>query len=365
MDIQYTVSIYLTIFMMLIMLMIVRFNDLVGKEKTFQFSLSFWLIIVAACSEWLGVWLEKAPAWTRWFHILAKTADHSLSPVIALLFVEIITTEHKAKNMAVPLIIHTILELVSGVTGFIYYVDQNNHYSHGRFYWIYVAVYLVCSLYFIRSAWKFGGRYQNNNRVVLSMILLFFISGVSMGLLNSRIRVAYICTAIDTIIVYVYYTGILEKMDSMTGLLNRRSYESRVVNIEKSTGVLFFDVDDFKYVNDHYGHQFGDQCLKIVGSTLKAVYGSKGYCYRIGGDEFCVLLEKDSDSVEMLNKQFLKKMEKQRGQERRLPYVSVGYGKFDPGETDMESAIKEADSQMYEWKQLNKQERNGCHTNIG
>lgn len=101
------------------------------------------------------------------------------------------------------------------------------------------------------------------------------------------------CTAIDTIIVYVYYTGILEKMDSKTGLLNRRSYESHMVNMERSADVLFFDVDDFKYVNDHYGYQFGDQCRKTVGSTLKAVYGSEGYCYRVGGDEFCVLLERN------------------------------------------------------------------------
>lgn len=364
MDLQYTINIYLTIFMMLIMLMIVRFNDLLGKEKILQFSLIFWMIIVASFSEWVSVCMEGAPAWTRWFHILAKTVDHSLSPVIALLFVEIITTEHKAKNMAIPLILHAILELISGVTGFIYYVDQKNHYVHGRFYWIYIAVYLICSLYFIKSAWKFGSRYHNNNRVVLSMILLFFISGVSVSLLNSQVRIAYICTAIDTIIVYVYYTGILEKVDNMTGLLNRWSYESRVGNIEKPIGVLFFDVDNFKYINDNYGHQFGDQCLKIVGSTVKSVYGSKGYCYRIGGDEFCVLLEKDSNSVEILNKQFLKKMEKQRQQEKRLPYVSVGYAKFEPGKADIKSAIKEADSKMYEWKQLNKQKRESCHTNI-
>lgn len=371
MDLQYTVTIYMTLFALIIMFMIVWNNDLLENKKKLQFFGIFGTIIAAAIAEWLGVYLEGAPPEMRVVHILAKTMDHSLAPMIGLLFAQVISSKANQVRLWIPLAIHAVLELVSGWLGFIYYIDQNNHYIHGKYYWIYVVVYLFYSVYFLAQAWRFGNKYQNNNKGILGMTLLFFVSGVTLGMVYSQIRVAYICVAIDTIIIYVYYTGIIEKMDSMTGLLNRRSYESRIVNMEKKVRVLFFDVDNFKYINDNYGHQFGDECLRIVGRAIRAVYGVNGYCYRIGGDEFCVLLEKKKESVENLYDQFFRYLDKMREKDERIPYVSVGDSRFDPKTTDIESAIKEADMKMYKWKQKKKQEKsfledkNGRHTNIG
>lgn len=370
MDLQYAVTIYMTLFALIILFMIVWSNDLLEKRKKVQFFGVFGIIIIAAIAEWLGVYLEDAPSELRIVHILAKTIDHSLAPLIGLMFVQVISSKIKRRCLWIPLVIHAVLELVSGWTGFIYYVDQNNHYSHGKYYWIYVVVYLFYSVYFLAQAWKFGNKYQNNNKAILGMVLLFFVSGVTIGMVYSQIRVAYICVAIDTIIIYEYYTGIIEKMDSMTGLLNRRSYESRIVNVEKEVQVLFFDVDNFKYINDNYGHQFGDECLRVIGRAIRTVYSANGHCYRIGGDEFCVLLEKKRGSVDNLYKQFFCYLDKVREEDKRIPYVSVGDARFDPKTTDIESAIKEADMKMYEWKQKKKQEKaflenkDGCHTDI-
>ena len=361
MDLQYTVTIYMTLFALIIMFMIVWSNDLLEKKKKLQFFAIFGTIIVAAIAEWLGVYLEDAPAKMRMIHILAKTVDHSLAPMIGLLFAQVISSKANKGRLWIPLIIHAMLEFVSGWLGFIYYIDRNNHYVHGKCYWIYVVIYLFYSVYFIVQAWRFGNKYQNNNKEILGMALLFFVSGVTLGMMHSQIRIAYICVAIDTIIIYVYYTGIIEKMDSMTGLLNRRSYESRIGNIEKKVQVLFFDVDNFKYINDNYGHQFGDEALKIVGRAIRAVYGVNGHCYRIGGDEFCVLLEKKREAVGNLNDQFFRYLDKMREKDERIPYVSVGDAGFDPKVTDIESAIKAADMKMYERKQT----KNNRHTNIG
>ena len=52
-----------------------------------------------------------------------------------------------------------------------------------------------------------------------------------------------------------------------------------------------FDVDDFKQINDRYGHIQGDLCLAGIAECIKKSYANFGYCYRIGGDEFCVLLK--------------------------------------------------------------------------
>lgn len=354
---SYTAIIYLEIFAMIIMGLIVEKNDLLSAEKKKQFISIFIIIIIASSSEWLALFLNGADPSMRLLHIIARILDHSLAPLIAVIFCAIITSENKSKILIIPMIIHAILEVASGYCGFIYYVDAGNIYHHGAFYWIYVVFYLVCSLYFILEALQFGLRYQNNNGIILWLVLLHMISGVVIGMVRSDVHIAYLCLAIDTILVYIYYTEIIEKTDGLTGLLNRHSYKETFQRQNDKAAVLFFDVDDFKSINDQYGHLYGDECLKLVGKAILDVYGDNGSCYRIGGDEFCVILKRGLNQIESLNAQLTNILSLKRKSDIRLPFVSVGYALFDSKITDMESCIEEADKMMYEWKYKNKMRR--------
>lgn len=353
---QYTVQIYLVIFAMLIMCLLVESNDLIEKQKKKEFMAIFIVIIFASMSEWCGIYLDGAGARTRVLHIIAKAMDHSLAPVVSFFFLRIIS-EKSHWRLGIILGIHAALEILSGYFGWIYYVDAQSNYYHGEFYWVYVAFYLICSSYFVIEAWKFGGKYQYSNRIVLGLALLFLISGVAFGMISSNVRTDFICLAMDTMLIYIYYSGIIEKTDVMTGLMNRKSYEGRLQRINEPMYILFFDVDDFKNINDNYGHAYGDECLRIVGNAIRTIYAGKGYCYRIGGDEFCVMADKKIDSIEELNHSFWDYMKKERMKDKRVPYVSVGFSKFDPAKNDYESCVKEADVQMYEWKQKSKASR--------
>ena len=351
---SYTATIYLAIFALITMTIVVKKNALLSVTKKRQFITIFIITIIAASSEWLALFLNGADPSTRWIHILARTLDHSLAPMVAMIFCVAIASQEKAKKMVLPMAVHAVLEALSGFFGFIYYVDANNVYHHGDFYWIYVAFYLVCSLYFVLQALKFGMHYQNNNTIILWMILLYIVSGVMIGMISSEIHIAYICLSVDTILIYIYYTEVIEKTDGLTGLLNRHSYEEAIRQRDETVVVLFFDVDDFKFVNDNFGHLYGDECLKIVGNMILEVYKNKGHCYRIGGDEFCVILKGDLEQVDLLNKKFEAVLAEKRMQDIHIPFVSVGYAIFDPKETDMESCVKEADQMMYERKHDNK-----------
>lgn len=350
----YTATIYLAIFALLTMILIVKNNALLSKVKKKQFIAIFIITIIAASSEWLALFLNGANPKTRWLHIVARTMDHSLAPLVAMIFCVIIASGEKARLLILPMILHAILEALSGYFGFIYYIDANNIYHHGSLYGIYVIFYLVCSLYFILQALKFGMKYQNNNGIILWLILVYMASGVVIGMMKSDVHIAYICLSVDTILVYIYYTEVIEKTDGLTGLLNRQSYEEAFRNQHEEAAVLFFDVDDFKFINDTYGHLYGDQCLKSIGKTILDVYKNKGNCYRIGGDEFCVILKKDLEQIDLLNTEFLTAMAWRRKSDTRIPFVSVGYAMFDPKETDMESCIKQADEMMYQTKRKKK-----------
>ena len=357
MDLQYTATIYLTIFALIIMILTVRNNDLLDKEKQAHFTVVFGVIILAALAEWMGNWINGTSSSLRVLHILARATEHTIAPMIAVVLLGLIAEKKKAKILLIPMFIHGILEYASGYFGFIYYVDGDNVYHHGEFYWIYVAFYLACSLFFIIETWKFSQKYQSANRLILELILIFLVSGVALRISTSVVRVDYLCVAVDSIFVYIYYTEIIEKNDSVTGLLNRRSYEGYISNVRMPMEILFFDVDNFKYINDTYGHAFGDQCLTVIGSAITDVYAGSGTCYRIGGDEFCVLLNRHLESLEELNQMFGRQMKMKRKKEPKLPYVSVGHASFDPSVTDLETAIKKADGQMYRNKEQAKSER--------
>ncbi|MBU6475956.1 MAG: GGDEF domain-containing protein, partial [Alphaproteobacteria bacterium] len=96
----------------------------------------------------------------------------------------------------------------------------------------------------------------------------------------------------------IYELERLAATDPVTGLLNRRGFESfcaqelertRRHNTPGSVLVLF-DLDKFKHINDTYGHQAGDACLKKVADTLGRKIRSVDAAARLGGDEFALLL---------------------------------------------------------------------------
>lgn len=86
--------------------------------------------------------------------------------------------------------------------------------------------------------------------------------------------------------------------DSLTGLFNER-YFSRVLNIceaKKLPFVLYYlDLDRFKPVNDTYGHAMGDRLLKEISARLLCCIRSRDYAFRIGGDEFALIVSADMD----------------------------------------------------------------------
>ncbi len=85
--------------------------------------------------------------------------------------------------------------------------------------------------------------------------------------------------------------------DPLTGLPNRRAWDERLRRVvpgatrEKRVAVLMFDLDGFKWVNDHMGHPAGDKLLIEVAAQARRVLGDQGFLARFGGDEFGVVLE--------------------------------------------------------------------------
>ncbi|MBW2093437.1 MAG: sensor domain-containing diguanylate cyclase [Deltaproteobacteria bacterium] len=154
--------------------------------------------------------------------------------------------------------------------------------------------------------------------------------------------------------------------DPLTGLINRRVMErilkrefSRALRYEMPLAVAFLDLDDFKSLNDRYGHDFGDIVLKYVGNQLVRMSRDSDIVTRFAGDEFVIILpgNKRDDTYQMMNRlnRYLSKNPPVHDGEKVRISVSFGVAHIqDAGVQDPASLLKRADERLYEAKRKKK-----------
>ena len=145
--------------------------------------------------------------------------------------------------------------------------------------------------------------------------------------------------------------------DSMTGLFNER-YFSRVLNIceaKKLPFVLYYlDLDRFKPINDTYGHLMGDRLLKEIAARLLRCIRSRDYAFRIGGDEFALIVSADMDEEQRsrMAERIQTMLSAPIVIEEKVLSVGVSCGcACYPEDGDASQVRIAADSRMYETKQ--------------
>ena len=196
-------------------------------------------------------------------------------------------------------------------------------------------------------------KYQARFGSVLTLILCFLATGIGLQMFRSEIRVDFMCVAIGNLLLYNYHGTVVSQIDMTTRLLNRRCYERKIETIKTSAYILIFDINKFKQINDTYGHAEGDRCLGLVARQIYSVYGKNGYCYRIGGDEFCVIMYKQLRMLNKLNRDFENAMAHLLENNLKLYGVSVGYAYYDKNKTNIQEVVEKADEMMYRNKNKN------------
>ena len=355
MDYYFLIITIIDIFTLSIMCVFVRYNGILRKRLRFWFISAFLLIILISILELLTIVVDDGPASLRWLNILANYLGFGLTPAVSIVLSFTLGKNRSQKIMAAAELVYLAALGISLLFGGVFSVDQNNHYMRGDAFWIYLAAYLMSIVYLLVITARTIRKYQNKSKNCIYLIAVFLSIGSTIQVICPQIHVTWLCVTLLSILYYVYCNIMWQELDGLTGLLNQSSYLNKTASFNQDAILMVFDLDDFKDINDQYGHLKGDQCLVEVADSIRNAYFNDGLCYRIGGDEFFVLLNSDADT-EACEKRLQKELEKRRKTLAVLPEVSFGSAVFRVGD-DINKVKDMADLQMYQMKAMRKRSK--------
>lgn len=194
---------------------------------------------------------------------------------------------------------------------------------------------------------------DSSHKITQHVIILLFISCV---LLTLFILLSYRREE------YVAKTKYLAEHDNLTGLPNRRALrkyiQRHILNNDELSAYLFIDLDNFKPINDTFGHNIGDLVLQTTAQRIRRITRRDDFAARIGGDEFSIVMHhiKTPDDAEELAKRLISDVCTPISDANISIDLgcSIGIKCIDKNDKDIDAIIKDADNAMYRAKRRGK-----------
>lgn len=232
-----------------------------------------------------------------------------------------------------------------------------NNFSSGSFKWVHYVVLGCIYLYMIFFVLK---NRRKTDAFVVRIFILFFalpIMGMLVQLIDSKLHFSWTSIVLAILIVYVFLESTSTEFDYLTKLFNRQSYEHYVrhlIEIKKPFALMLIDLNDFKTINDTYGHQKGDQVLISFSKVLKRVFPVEAMVCRLGGDEFMVVVEKNQPTIEWELSEIDRILKKHDDAFLHTLKFSYGYQTYDSNQ-NFDALYTIVDQKMYFNKKVHKQ----------
>lgn len=293
-----------------------------------------------------------------------------ISPVLASLWLtyvhyQIFNQEKKTKKIITPLLsinlINALMVLLNLYFGWFYYIDKNNIYYRGPYFivpaFITVAIILFASILILK--------YRNNiGKKVYLPLALFAVPpliSIILQVLFYGISIMLNGIVLSLLIAFLYIQNTSMSTDHLTGLYNRKRFESYIkekINAAtkyKTFSAIMLDINNFKTINDTFGHEIGDKALEISGKLLKSSIRTNDFIARYGGDEFFLILDISNErelkaTINRINNKINEF--NSRGVYPFELYFSMGYAIYDyKSKMGVNKFLKHIDKLMYEDKE--------------
>lgn len=322
------------------------------------------------------------------YYMLGSFLCFILSCYVDLWLVPINGKKILVKTRNIILIIIEFLILLNLFSKHLFYIDGNNVYTHGPYFYVMHIVsifYIVIAGMTLTINWKkldeknkFCGVTIIASYVIPMILQIFFFPNILLCMFGASLMLLVIFFSLETpdYIKLQETLELLEKtqneliesnkrnyklahFDQMSGLYNRTAYEEKLEElsnhfeeIKKDNNIIIFtaDLNFLKYLNDNFGHHMGDNAIRETAQILLECFSSNNeFCYRTGGDEFCVIsIGNTIEDYEIQFNNFLKRT-KEKKNEVDYPY-SIACAYHVITEDSLAKAMQVVDEKMYKNK---------------
>lgn len=299
-------------------------------------------------------------------HKVVDTLGFTLAPLVpiyAVLYVYRRTNKYKKINvnkflwLSVPFIVNSITSLGSYNFNWIFSITNENVYIRGPLFFVSP---MVSYFYYVINLLLLYNAREKLSREEMLILSLFTVSPSVLSVFQLYYFVyltIWNSVAIAVVINYVFIVHSQTKTDSLTGLGNRVAYDEYLAIFSKKSNlvlaVINIDLDDFKRINDVFGHHEGDKVLRVFARHLEDVFGGKGISIRLGGDEFIVLINENQREILENYIKTLHNNIKAYNESSKMPYYikfSSGMAIFNNTYNSIYELIQHSDKLMYEEK---------------
>ena len=323
--------------------------------------ISFCSILITFCCILLAISCfgqeYTKPAGLYYWTLILSIFGYALRPTCLYIFIQMNKKAYRGKYsflIWLPLVINLVIylcALIPGTTTIIFGFARDTEDGGLSFmggplrftshiisigyllYLVYISVFTLRSKHLMHGITLLVCALFVSTAVVIET---FFNDSGTIELLNTTIMVS-------TLAYYLFLYKEHLQVDSLTGLYNRETYYKDVTKMAKTfTGIIEFDVNGLKYINDNFGHYKGDECLYEISTYISRTCSKNMYIYRMGGDEFLVIANNTKEEEIISTIQRFKELVNMSDF-----HCSVGYACRKNENDTIDDVIKEAEKSMY------------------
>ena len=267
-----------------------------------------------------------------------------------------------ATIFAIPLLACSLLVLTTPFSGIIFTINEDNIYTRTENYFIIPNLMII--LYVVFGAVKVYLNRKKEEKYLLTPAIFFIVPvllGIVVQVFSYGISLTFIGIAIGLTGVYLSTQNESAYKDPLCGVYNRRYYIDYVRSFCNSrkkddflVGILI-DMDNFKQINDKYGHCAGDKALQLFGSVLREQIDDIGFAVRYGGDEFILISKQSEAAVDAVIADIVKEIDEINATGKNEFQLSFSYGMAKLNlDSNMNEFLRTMDARMYEMKRNRK-----------
>ncbi len=308
-------------------------RHLSGSRQNWYYSLASVITLILLSLEILAALLKGKPGNAALsLHYLSMSTGYALTPIIPLVIIFYLGcsewTTFKKGLLFVPMMLNILFSVLSMQSGWYFTILVTNEYQRGPYFWLVTAFSAYYYLWILIRL-----LHINKSRVIPSKILLGFvytlpIASTAFQLVTRDEVFIFSTVAISLLLYYLIVQEAQFDYDAQTKVYNREAFEQELLSRqyqEKNSAIFMFDVNNLKQTNDVWGHQEGDSLLFAVARILTKIFEPEAKVFRIGGDEFAVILpiSKKTDP-QAYQQRFLDSLAEENA--GRVHPISIAYG---------------------------------------